>query len=497
MSNVQTYDVIVKNVRVVRPNTDDITNADIGIKDGKFANIAPDLAAGEGMEVIDGRGRLAFPGAIDAHTHIGIYIPTDEDAPTESAAAASGGVTVLMPYVRTGSLYLNMGGSLTEFWPKLLEKSKGSYYVDYAYHVSPIAGAQIDEMEYLLKDCGAPNYGEVFMFYGLHGLHGRSDAQYKWLMLDEGDHYDIAHFDFICREAARLQAKYPDLAEYIQVSWHCETPEILRAYEAKIKNDPSLEGLAAYSAARPPHSEAVAVQIVGALAHAAGLGQVNILHITSREAMEATLTAREMYPAVHFGVETTAGHLLLDTTCHMGAYAKVNPPIRPPEHVEYLWEKVLDGTVEWIITDHANCPKDMKVDPDEPNSVWKARAGFGGTEYLLPGILSEGTRRGLSPNRVVELLCWNPSRRFGLLNKGDIAPGYDADLVLIDPDERWTIRAEDSFSTQGYTPFEGIEVTGRVKSTFVRGNLVFHEGEMVGDRIGEYQPRPAQAPTAH
>jgi allantoinase len=235
---------------------------------------------------------------------------------------------------------------------------------------------------------------------------------------------------------------------------------------------------------------------VGQLAHSAGLKQVNILHITSRDAMEATLAMRQIYPDVQFGIETTAGHLLLDTqSCEMGAYAKVNPPIRPPEHREYLWEKVLDGTVEWVITDHANCPKNIKVDdPDAPDAVWTAKAGFGGTDYMLPGIFSEGTKRGLSPNRVAELLCWNPSRRFGLLNKGDIAIGYDADLALLDPDEMWTIRATDSLSAQGYTPFEGIDVKGRVKTTFVRGHRIFDNGQIVGEKIGQHQKRPTPSP---
>lgn len=492
MSNETTYDLVVKNVRVVRPHTDQIVPADIAIKEGKFAQIAPNIAPEDATQVIDGGGLMAMPGAIDAHTHVGIYVHPYADAPTESAAAAYGGVTVLMPYVRTGSLYLNMGGSLTEFWPRLLEASKGRYYVDYAYHVSPITSRQVHEMEYLLTECGAPNYGEVFMFYGLHGLHGRSDTQSKWLMLEDGDHYDITHFDFICREAARLQAQYPALAPHIQVSWHCETPEILRAYESKVKAEGNLEGLEAYSAARPPHSEAVAIQIVGALAHAAGLQQVNILHITSRQAMDAVLAVRQMYPDVHFGAETTAGHLLLDTHCAMGVYAKVNPPIRPPEHREYLWQQVLDGRIEWIVTDHANCPIDLKVDASDPTNIWKAKAGFGGTEYLLPGIFSEGIKRGLSANHVVALVSWNPSRRFGLLHKGDIAVGYDADLVLFDPNETWTIRAADSFSAQGYTPFEGMELTGRVKSTFVRGHLVYHNGQIVGEMIGEYQVRPSK-----
>lgn len=485
-----TYDTIIKNVRVVRPNKTDTPTQDIAIKNGRFALIADSIEASEAETVIDGNGLMAMPGAIDAHTHVGIYVPPHDDAPTESAAAAQGGVTTLIPYVRTGSLYLNRGGSIKDFWAELMEQSEGRYYVDYGYHVSPITGAQIPEMEFLATECGAPNYGEVFMFYGSHGLHGKSDKQSSWLMLEEDDHYDVAHFDFICREAARLQEKYPNLAKYIQVSWHCETPEILRAYETKIRNEGELDGLEGYSAARPPHSEAVAIQVVGALAHDAGLKQVNILHVTSIEAMEATLRAREAYPDVEFGIEVTAGHLLLDTTCHMGAYAKVNPPLRPPHHKEYLWARVMDGTVQWLITDHANCPPELKVDADEPDNVWKAKAGFGGTEYMLAGIFSEGTKRGLSPNRVVELVSYNPAMRFGLLHKGDIEIGYDADLVLFDPEETWTIHGEDSFSAQQYTPFEGIEVTGKVKTTFVRGHCVYDNGEMQGEMVGKYQPRP-------
>jgi allantoinase len=151
---------------------------------------------------------------------------------------------------------------------------------------------------------------------------------------------------------------------------------------------------------------------------------------------------------------------------------------------------VLDGTVEWIITDHAACPQAMKVVRRDPENIWAARAGFGGTEYLLPAIYSEGVRRGLSPNRVAELLCWQPAQRFGLSRKGDVAPGFDADLVLLDPDEQWTIDPAASLSAQEYTPFAGLPVTGQVKQTFVRGNLVYDNGRILGQPLGQYQKRP-------
>jgi len=104
--------------------------------------------------------------------------------------------------------------------------------------------------------------------------------------------------------------------------------------------------------------------------------------------------------------------------------------------------------------------------------------------------LSEGAKRGMSYRRMAELLAWNPAQRYGLRQKGDIAVGYDADLVLVDPHEMFVVRAADSESQQGYTPFEGQELTGRVKSTFLRGQLIYHRGNIIGPARGRYLRRP-------
>ena len=122
-------------------------------------------------------------------------------------------------------------------------------------------------------------------------------------------------------------------------------------------------------------------------------------------------------------------------------HAKVNPPIRPREDVEALWQAVLDRKIDWIVSDHACCSAEQKWSKDDPDNIWLAKSGFGGTEYLLSGVVSEGSKRGLSYNRMAELLSWNPARRFGLLNKGDIAPGFDADIVLVDPNETFTVHS--------------------------------------------------------
>ena len=135
-------DLVVKNVRVVRPGRPEVERLDLGVKDGRFARIAPDHpAARRACRSYDARGRLGFPGVVDAHTHVGIYGPLADDAVSESRAAVSGGVTTMLTYFRTGQYYLNRGGAYAEFFPEVLRLSEGRYHCDYAYHLAPIASA--------------------------------------------------------------------------------------------------------------------------------------------------------------------------------------------------------------------------------------------------------------------------------------------------------------------------------------------------------------------
>jgi allantoinase len=486
-----TLDLLVKNVRVVRPGQPAIETLDVGVRNGRFARLAPAIPAAEARSVYDGRGRLAFPGVVDAHTHAGIYAPLAEDAVTESRAAVSGGVTTMLTYFRTGQYYLNRGGPYAEFFPEVLKISEGRYHCDYAYHLAPIMGAHVDEMEALATAHGVPSF-KIFMFYGGYGLHGQAgdEEQRRFLMIGPGDHYDLAHFEFIMRAAARIRERHPALAPYVSVSLHCEMADILNAYTRLVAQDTSLSGLRAYSAARPPHAEGLAVCVAAYLAHETACVNVNLLHLSSRKALEAARAMARTFPHVDFRREITVGHLLLDVDAPAGAYAKVNPPIRPREDVEFLWRAVLDGDVDWIVSDHACCAEEVKGAGGGRGDIWLAKAGFGGTEYLLAGLFSEGRRRGLPLHRIAELVAFNPARRYGLLTKGDIAVGLDADLALLDPDRRLTVRAAESPSGQGYTPFEGQELTGQVTATFLRGELVYDDGTIVGSPRGRYQRRP-------
>jgi allantoinase len=488
---MKTFDLVIKNARVVRPKGIGADVLDIGIKGGKVVKLAPEIKADDANEVFDAKRQLAFPGCVDAHMHVGIYRPLAQDAVSESKAAAMGGVTSSLNYIRTGAYYLNRGGPYREVMPEVLKLSDGRFHVDYGYHVAPIESRHLGEMEYLALEHGVTSF-KIFMFYGGYGLHGKSTAQNEFLMLGPDDRYDIAHFEFIMRSARAIVEKHPALADHISVSLHCELADILNAYTTLVEREGKLTGLKAYSAARPPHSEGLAVWIASYLANETNCMNINLLHLSSRKAVDAAWTMQQVFPHIAFRREVTVGHLLLDTDCDCAVHAKVNPPIRPREDVEALWQAVLDRKIDWIVSDHACCSAEQKWSKDDPNNIWMAKSGFGGTEYLLSGVVGEGSKRGMSYNRMAELLSYNPAQRFGLHSKGDIAPGFDADIVLVDPDESFVVHADESESEQGYSPFEGQELTGRVKSTFLRGALIYDKGEVVGAPRGRYLHRPSK-----
>jgi len=163
MTRLQT---LLKNVTVVRPDVpgaDDGEQLDLGISDGRFVRVERDIPAEDAEVVVDGRGRLAFPGVVDAHQHWGIYNPLEEDTGTESRASAQGGVTTGLTYMRTGQYYLNRGGPYRDFFPQVLAASEGRSYVDYAFHLAPMSREHIGEIPALIQDFGVTSF-KIFMF---------------------------------------------------------------------------------------------------------------------------------------------------------------------------------------------------------------------------------------------------------------------------------------------------------------------------------------------
>jgi allantoinase len=489
MSAEKSYDLMIKNVRIVRPGGTSVEPGDIAVLGGKIAAVGHVLPATAAKEVRNGGGWLAFPGLVDAHMHTGIYSPLAEDAVSESRAAAQGGVTSSLNYFRSGQYYLNKGGAYAQFFPEVLEISAGRFHVDYAYHLAPLDKAQIAEIPLLIERYGVTSF-KIFMFYGGYGLHGASNQQHQFLMIGADERYDIAHFEFVMRGIKEAMQRFPHIKDAISLSLHCETPEIMTAYTKLVQEEGKLQGLRAYSAARPPHSEGLAVCIASYLAHETECVNINLLHLSSRKAVEAALKMADAFPQIRFRREVTIGHLVLDYDSPAGAHAKVNPPIRSRDDVEYLWQTLLEGKIDWVCSDHACCRHEMKLDAQRPQEIFMAKSGFGGAEYLLPALISEGRKRGLSLNRIAELTSSSPARRFGLPSKGDLAPGYDADIVLVDDNRNFVVRADESESRQGYTPFEGLELTAKVASTYLRGKLIYDGNRVIGEPSGRYLKRP-------
>ncbi len=512
------FDLVIKNVRVVRPHGNVVHAGDVAIADGKVALVAPGIDVTRAKAVHDGGNRLAFPGVVDAHMHSGIYSPLAEDAVSESRAAAMGGVTSSLNYFRTGQYYLNKGGPYKKFYPEVLKLAKGRFHVDYGFHLAPMDGTHIKEIPELIEKHGVSSF-KIFMFYGSHGLHGASNTQKDFLMIGEEDRYDYAHFEFIMRGIQAAREQFPERARQISLSLHCETAEVMTAYTKIVEKDKSFQkpgmGLAAYSASRPQHSEGLAVFIASYLANETALPNINLLHLSSRKAVQAAMMMADVFPHIDFKREVTIGHLMLDITSKAAELAKANPPIRPREDVEFLWDALLAGELDWVVSDHACCRHEMKLPGSGSpgtgkrplggqrppgawgqeskhyfGNIWMAKSGFGGTEYLLPALVSEGTRRGMGYNHMARVTSWNPAQRYGLNKKGDIDVGFDADIALVDPAKTWTIHAKDSPSTQGYTPFEGLELSARVDATFLRGRLICESGQVLGKPRGEYLFRP-------
>lgn len=482
-------DLIITNVSVVVDDGGEPHPVDIGIKGGRIVRLEAGLSPQSAGRVIDGGGKVAFPGVVDAHQHWGIYNPLPEDAVTESRASAQGGVTTAITYMRTGQYYLNKGGAYRDFFPEVLALTEGRPVVDYAFHLAPMSTGHIAEIPALVEEHGVTSF-KIFMFYGGHGLHGRSADQSSFLMTPEGERYDYAHFEFVMRGIQDARRKFPEIADRISLSLHCETAEIMTAYTKLVEEDGTLAGLPAYNASRPPHSEGLAVTIASYLAHETELPTINLLHLTSRKAVEAALTMADAFPHIDFRREVTVGHLLADCDTAHGVGGKVNPPLRPREDVEALWGYLLDGKIDWVVSDHACCKEELKFgDPED--DVFLAKSGFGGAEYLLAGMITEGRKRGLGFGRIAALTATNAAERYGLgATKGSLQVGKDADIALVDLDHTWTVRAEDSPSAQEYTPFEGQELTAKVTDTFVRGHHVMAGGVVGDEPVGRYLARP-------
>ncbi len=475
------YDSVVTGGTLVIPYVGEV-RGDVAIRDGRIVTIDDDLSRADTDVRIDAGGKVVLPGAVDSHYHLGIYRDLATDTESETTSSLVGGVTSVISYFRTGQHYLNKTGPYKEIFPEVLSAVAGHAKVDYGFHLAPMTHDQIGEIPWLIDEMGVTSF-KYYMFYKGFNLAASSSDAKSYTM---SENYDLGHLFELMEAVAAAQAERPGTR--LSVSLHCEQAELMRVFIERAKNDPSVRGLAEYSAGRPPLTERLAIEEAGVLADATKVN-VNLLHLSSALAMETAVALSRRYPDMDMNRETTLHHLALDhetLDAKGGLGGKVNPPIRTKTDNEALWEAVRRGHVGTVASDHACC-----MEAEKGDELWPAQPGFGGTALLYPVMLSEGVhKRGLSLARIAEVVSAQPAKTFGLYGrKGTIAVGADADLAIVDMDLEQIVTTELCQSAQDHCPFEGESVKGWPTTTMVRGNPVYVDGKVSAEFTGQYLKR--------
>jgi dihydroorotase-like cyclic amidohydrolase len=471
---MQKCDLVVKGGRLVIPKVG-IIKADVGVSGEKVTEIAEDIPTQGSGHIVDASGKFVFPGAIDSHFHVGIYRPMRDDAISESSSAASGGVTTILSYFRTGKNYLNKVGPYKEIFPEVLEVSKGSFITDYSYHLAIMTQAQLNEIEWLV-DAGVSQF-KYYMFYKTLDLAGSSRAD-SYLMVEEP--LDLGFLYQLMNKVAGVNKKLGDYGT-ARVAIHCEDPEIIRAGTKEIKERGSSGNTTKdYSDSRPSWGERLAIYEVGAIASQTGC-PINLVHLTSQEAVNAAREISSLYPKLDILKEATLHHLALSNNKDYGILGKVNPPIRSPEDVEYLWEAILAGDIQNVVSDHACLTREIKR-----GNLWTALPGFGGTSLMFPVLITEGYyKRALSLERIAELTSLNPAIYHNLYpKKGTIMIDTDADFSIVDLDKEQEVSKQVLHSAQDFTPFEGLKLKGWPICAILRGKIIYEQGRVLGEPGG-------------
>jgi dihydropyrimidinase len=451
-------DTVIQGGTVV--TADDTIEASVAIDEGEIVAVGSRAAMPDAENSVDASGLLVMPGVVDPHVHVDDMFSVDSYE-TATAAAALGGTTTYIDFAWqawVGELSIfDAEGTLLEGIERKREKGE-SALVDYGLHGAITRETQgvLDELPDVL-DAGVTSI-KMFTAYE-HGLsNGFMNRVFKRLADLDG--------------VAVLHTEDPSVCD-----------DLTERFQEEGKGDPEW-----YPRSRPDYAEAMAAEDAVRMATEAGCRYYGI-HTSCRKSAAVLADFREQYGSDMVRAETCTHYTTLtdDVYEELGNEPMIAPPIREQDDVEAMFEHLSRGSLDVVSTDHCG----YRTESKDVENWWESTFGANGLQVSLPVFHDAAVNdRGFSYPFLVRTMSRNPARIFGLSKKGAIAPGMDADIVLFDPTETYTVTAADNASEADFSIYEGREVTGRVKKTFSRGELVADDGEIVGTPgHGEFVPR--------
>lgn len=428
------------STRVISPTG--VIEATLILADGKIQDVLPGRVEREAIPFESVGDKVIMPGVIDAHVHINEPGRTAwEGFETATKAAAAGGITTMI------EMPLNASPVTTtvDAFKLKLEAAKGKLHVNVGFYGGVIP-RNIDDLDELLKS-------------GVFGI--------KAFLTHSG----IDEFPNVTE--ADLRKALPILKKHdATLLVHCEL-EGANTQPVTLQPVTDPRSYAAYLASRPSTWETDAIALMIRLSEEFDV-HVHIVHVSAAEALPLIRDAKKR--GLRITAETCPHYLVFcaEEIPDGATEFKCAPPIRERANNELLWEGLKDGTLDFVATDHSPAPPDIKE--QQSGDFMKAWGGIAGLQFLLPAFWTGAKERGFSLEDVARLLCEHPVDFLGLKQKGRIAPGCDADLVIWDPEASFVVKEEDVQYRHKLTPYVGHTVYGKVERTVVGGARLFELG---------------------